>query len=400
MRKPRLFYIGMVCTEAYVAAIGEDAYVAAAAAKMTAISSALRKVGKRSVLVSLPFVGKGSLRQRGRALRGDGFPSYFLPVWRFALIRKIFGTFALARFAVCVIKQGDTVLFYNHALEYLLALIILKYRGISVFQDIEDVPTGKEAGVRWLIEVLCYRVMCNLTSPHKITVSNQIGRCLEIGEFLAVHGVATPSVSTHVDPRWARLSSGGALRVHFGGSILPSTGLDLFCDTVMNLECHSRRLARDVIFIVTGKGDLDRVRGLSASLRSGRLQIQVHEGVERAGYYELFHSCHASLSLKCPEGELAGTTFPSKVIEIASAGLALIATSVSDVGDIFKEDEAWIMQSANADVLSSIIMEMAADPIEILRRASAGQLSIQRRFGPSVVGASLASFLDLRQSLA
>ncbi len=59
LRKPRIFYVGMVCTDAYVKAIREDAFVGAASGKMSSVVSALRLAGRRSVLVSLPFVGKG-----------------------------------------------------------------------------------------------------------------------------------------------------------------------------------------------------------------------------------------------------------------------------------------------------------------------------------------------------
>lgn len=397
-RKSRVLYIGMVSTQSYVRSISQEAFVGAAAGKMSAVVSALRLANRRAVLVSLPFIGNGPKMQPGRICRGDGFPAYFLPVRRGALERKIFGCFTLAWFALRRVRRGDTVVFYNHAIEYVIALLILRLRGISIFQDIEDVPTGKEVGLRAFADRLGYRLMFALSSPRKITVSKQVGRILGIRQFLAIQGVATASVNTRSNDRWAALSQGGPLRIHFGGTLAAATGLDLFCASLISLRDKIELAHRRIVVIVTGTGDLDRVKEVAKLLASPNFNIQVHEEIDRKRYFELLDSCHTSLSLKNPHAELADTTFPSKVIEITSRGLALIATKVSDVGDIFSNDEAWLLTQFDANELAEILLFMASHPDNVRDRAESGQALTQSLFAPLAIGQALANFIDAERS--
>jgi hypothetical protein len=384
----------MVCTQAYVTAIREQAFVGAAAGKMSAVVLALRQAGRRAVLVSLPFVGRGADRQQGRVCRDDGFPAYFLPVRRAAVARKVHGFFTLAWFALQRVRPRDTVLFYNHGLEYLMALLIMRLRGIAVFQDIEDVPTSIETGLRGVTNRFGYRLMSALSSPRKVTVSNQVGRSLALNGFLAIQGIAAVSTHAWLSDKWSALAAGAPLRVHFGGTLNASTGLDLFCATLTNLDSSAGRLDRNIVLIVTGTGDLDKVRDLATSLQSDRLVIEVHREIDRHSYFNLLHSCHIGLSLKSPDADLADTTFPSKVIEITSRGLALVSTRVSDVGDIFSDEEAWLLPQFDVTELTEALLHLAAHPDEVRRRAEAGQVRARERFAPLAVGRALADFLD------
>ena len=392
---PRVFYVGMVCTGAYVKAIREEAFVGAASGKMSSVVVALRLAGRRAVLVSLPFVRKGPERQPGRLCRGDGFPSLFLPVWRSPAVRKVLGIFTLACFALRQVRPCDTVLFYNHAIEYLLALLILRLRGVAVFQDIEDVPISEDRGLRGFLNHLGYHLMFKLASTRKVTVSNQVGKNLNLREFLAIQGIAAEAVTVVGARKWEQLVSGAPLRVHYGGTLMTSTGLDLFCAAVTYLDTVAEPTGRRIEFIVTGVGDLKRILDLAAELRSGRLSIEVHQGVARDMYFDLLDSCHSSLSLKSPEAQISSTTFPSKVIEITSRGLALVSTRVSDVGDIFTEDTAWILPEFSIQALAGFLLDMAENPFEVRRRAEAGQALARARFAPLAIGRALADFLDV-----
>ena len=392
--KPRLFYIGMICTEAYANKIQNDAFVGAGSGKMASVVSALRLAGKRAVLISLPFIGKGPQQQPGLLCRGDGIPALFLPVWRSPSVRKVLGAFALAWFAASRVRSRDTILFYNHALEYILALLILRVRGVSVFQDIEDVPISTEKGLRGFVNRLGFELMFKLSTSRKVTVSDQVGKTLKLHDYLAIQGIATETVTADLTNKWIQLETGGPLRVHFGGSLMASTGLDLFCAAVVLLSAATKSLGRRIEFIVTGVGDMNRIRDLSSELECDCLHIELHQGVERSFYFELLDSCHASLSLRCPKSEISHTTFPSKVIEITSHGIALVSTRVSDVGDIFTNDSAWLLPEFSDQSLADVISEMALNPTEVRRRAESGQALARIRFAPLAVGRALAEFLE------
>jgi len=163
---------------------------------------------------------------------------------------------------------------------------------------------------------------------------------------------------------------------------MPTTGLDLFCAALLHLDAIAGSIGRKIEFIVTGVGDLRPVHNFNENtmLQSGWLSVEVHEGITRDVYFGLFGSCHASLSLRSPEAEISSTTFPSKVIEITSGGLALVSTQVSDIDHIFSDDSAWLLPEFSAPCLSSALLEMAQNPVEVRRRAEAGKVLVRTRF--------------------
>jgi len=394
MQKKRIFYVGMVCSDSYLKTIREKAFVGAAAGKMISIVSALRTIGERAVLVSLPFVGTGPYRQPGCLCRGDGIPALFLPTWRSPVLRKMLGTFSIAWFALRRVCRHDTILFYNHGIEYSLALLILRVRGVAVFQDIEDLPMRTESGMRGFLNRVGFLLMVKLSATRKVTVSNQIANSLKLNNFLAIQGVFREKDALSRNEKWAQLEVGNPLRVHFGGSLNTATGLDLFCDTVVNLDTVIEPFSRSIDFIVTGIGDLNRIRNLASSLKSHWLRIEVHQGVARRDYFKLLDSCHVSLSLRMPSSDYSSTTFPSKVIEIASRGLCLVSTSVSDVSDIFDDNSASILAHFSVQDLSASLKFLANNPVEVRRRADAGFAIAKTRFSPHGVGRALAAFMD------
>lgn len=75
----RIFYFGMVNTEAYSQLISEPLFVGAASGKMTGVILALRAAGQRAILVSLPNLNKeGSPKLIAtKLIHGDGYPAFF-----------------------------------------------------------------------------------------------------------------------------------------------------------------------------------------------------------------------------------------------------------------------------------------------------------------------------------
>ena len=390
----RIYYVGQVSTVAYGKATQMNLFLGAGSGKMSSVVAALRRAGRRAVLVSLPSLGDSGDDQPGRVLHSDGFPALFLPVRRNSFLRKMIGSLSLAWVAIWRVGRSDSVLFYNHGVEFILALLILRVRGVAVFQDIEDIPTAAEKGVRGFVNRLGYGVMYRLSSARKVTVSDQIGKDLGLLDYLPLHGVACETGTTFDAGKWEQLEAGAPLRIHYGGSLMVDTGLDVFCNAVSELDMTAGMICKEIEFIVTGVGEFNKIREMAASLQSHYLRIEVHEKVEKSIYYDLLNSCHVSLSLKNPESGISNTTFPSKVIEIASHGLALCSTRVSDIGEIFSDESAWLLPILTSKVLANTLKEMVENPEEVRRRACVGQEIARERFSPLAVGQALGEFLE------
>lgn len=397
-RRNRIFYIGMITTDIYGKVLGQKTYSGAAARKMTSVAHAMRSVGHRVIIVSLPFVGPKAMREFYPAVvTSEGnVPAVFLATLRSRYFRKIFGPFFLASFALRRIEPSDTVILYNHALEYLPALLVLKLMGVKVVQDIEDAPrldeSGLWAGLNWLSFLWTFR----LTEKRKMVVADHVARGLELEDYVVVRGVAThDGGASHTNlAKWEELRAGGELRLHFGGTLVADTGVDLFCEAFAMLAQDGYRLDRRVIFKVTGVGELEKVQGLQNRTRaSPNVHLEVLPELSKDDYVALIDLCHGSLSLKRPGSGMSNTTFPSKVIEITAAGLALVSTRLGDVTSLFNDESAFFLSKFEAVELVDVIVEMARRPDRVEQVSKAGLAVCNRTFSLKTVGGEMTKLL-------
>lgn len=398
-RRPRVYYFGMITTDAYGHAVGERIYSGAAARKMLLVAAALRSVGHLASVVSLPFVGTKAARAgyRGILQTEQGVPVAFLPTLRSKYLRKVVGPLVLACFAARRVRRGDTVILYNHAVEYLPALLACRLRGVRLVQDIEDAPTDEERGLRRMLNRFSFVVTSRVTVPRKMVVADHVAEALGLKDFVTIRGVAaheTGAAGSSETAKWRELRDGGPLKLHFGGSLMTETGIDLFCEMVERLVLHADRLSRDISFKITGVGELDKIRALQDRIGLvERVAVEMFPELEKADYLALIDSCHGSLSLKRPGSAMSNTTFPSKVIEITGAGLALVSARLGDVSEIFVNETALFIPEYRPEDLAEVIITMAADPERVERVAAAGRDLCNEVFSPAAVGAEMKRLL-------
>jgi hypothetical protein len=87
------------------------------------------------------------------------------------------------------------------------------------------------------------------------------------------------------------------------------------------------------------------------------------------------------------------TTFPSKVIEITSRGLALITARLGDVSQIFDEDSAFFLDPYSSSTLTTLFKELADEPHRVYRVATAGQAVSARNFSKAAVANAVEGIL-------
>lgn len=388
----------MIATDTYGRAVDEHVYSGAAARKMLSVAESMRDVGMRVVIVSLPCLGIDAKRgfYPSRVTREAGVPVVFLMALRSRYLRKMLAPLALLAFCFRYIGRQDAVILYNHSIEYLPALILLRLLGIKVVQDIEDAPADNEKGARGFLNRASFAVTLRLTAPRKMVVARHVAEGLGLKDFVVIHGVASAAGragAVEDQSLWEQLKGGGPLRVHFGGTLIPETGVDLFCEAVQQLARLEDKLAREVSFKVTGIGRVDKITGLQRQLKSRKISVELLPELGSAEYASLMKTCHASLSLKRPGASMSNTTFPSKVIEITATGLALVATKVGDVADIFDENSSYLLSSYDADSLVGVIFDMAAHPDRVQAVATRGLMVCSKEFAPETIGLRMTRLL-------
>lgn len=391
--KARLFYIGMINTQAYAEAIGHDLFMGAANRKMLTVLQAARLAGASAWLVSIPVLGRevSGLHVPHMVLREQAVPALFMPTLSNRYLRKLIGCLYLALFCLFRVRANDRVIFYNHAFEYTLAQALLWLRGHPAFLDIEDAPRDDITGIGAAFGRLLFNCALQLTHPRKIVVSQQVASELGMDDALVIHGVAD---IRGVSER-ARFAEPGPVRILYGGTLIEETGLRLFVEGVELLAKMLRDMPARLTFVITGTGGDAEIARLVAACGRCAVEIEDRRNVGQRTYLDLLRGCDAALSLKLPASSISSTTFPSKVVEITAEGLLLVTTSVSDIPALFTPDQIVMLESATAEAFAKQITHMLADYPAMAEIARQGQQQARSLFSAASVGARLLRHLDM-----
>lgn len=361
-----------------------DATGSAARNKVLGICAALATVGLRPVIVAVAPYDRDHHRPRriGQTLFVE------TPAWARGPWRRASAVWGQTIAGLRVARRGDRVILYNFFPEYLLLALLLKLKGTPAILDVEDGPAATLWPFNRLLNRLFWHLTLPLVAPGKLIVADSLGRRLGIRHCLAVYGVHGRNDSREDLPRF----SGAQVRINFGGTITDSTGLGLFRDTLTWLATHAP--ASPLAFVVTGRLPPDAREHLASVLAAAPgLSLEIRDNLSMVAYQTLLDRCDVGLSLRMPGSEIAETTFPSKVIEIAGAGLLLVTTRVSDIPAVFDANTAVILDDATPEALGKALVDIAMHRDEARRRAADGRRMIKHRFSPEACGRAIASFI-------
>lgn len=400
---PRFFYCGMVNTPGYSAMLDEPLHMGAASNKMVAVVRAMRDAGSRTYLLSLPVLGRSAHRRYVPSviMRSEGIPQIFLSTMANPYFRKIHAVFGFAFFCIVHVAKHDRIILYNHAVEYLLGLLILVIKGNKPILDIEDAPRGDETGWRGLIGRPLFNVFNKLVSEQKITVSETLANMLDLNNYCVVYGATRHKAIASMSTEKLSCKAGNIsepLRIHYGGTLTADTGVDLFCEAIDQFVKLLRRETCYVCFVVTGFGSEKKINALKTRCLNSGVRISHYPDLSPKEYLDQFRRCHAALSLKLPDSEMAITTFPSKVVDITTYGLLLISTRASDVPLLFDDSCAILLPEATPDALANAIMAIVNDPLHMQQVARHGAQRARELFDSNAVGKRINDFITANKA--
>jgi glycosyltransferase involved in cell wall biosynthesis len=202
------------------------------------------------------------------------------------------------------------------------------------------------------------------------------------------------------DVKLRRPAFGSRVTFLYGGSISTDTGLDLFASALRTLARERPELAARMHFVVTGFGGGDKLAALARELEPSGFTLDVRQDTGPDEYKQILARADVGLSLKLPESAFNATTFPSKVIELASHGLLVLTTDISDIPLLFDRDTAAILPDAQAATLANLLAAIATDPERYAAIAAAGQRRIVERCSRRSVGRRLVEFLGVTPELS
>lgn len=361
----------------------------AASRKVFMLCEALRLAGVKPYVISL---GRG--RANGskvfykRSVRCVGrIPTIYAPFCHIPFLSPLLTIIGQAliilRFVSC---QNKAAIFYNRRLYYLPSLFLASLFRFNIVLDLEDgevsLPRFKYLN-RFKSSIL-YRVFDKLCRNGALLACSALSSYTLARPTHCYYGISEKV--TGVD----RFSS-DKISVLMSGTLSVDTGAELLLETIQIIASRLPILAKSLCFEITGMGpSLDKFSSLFNACDISN--VFVHGRLSNAEYKSLLARCSVGLALKPPHGNLANTTFPSKVIEYASAGLLVITTDISDVRMLFDDTVLYVAPN-HPEILIKLLELVVNNRSDSLSRSLAGQFAVQKLCSPLQAGNSVRDFI-------
>jgi hypothetical protein len=145
-------------------------------------------------------------------------------------------------------------------------------------------------------------------------------------------------------------------------------------------------------FTITGKGLYSRsVRELAC--KNPNL-VQFFEALSYEDYLGCLTSNHIGVSLRVSGHQMSHTTFPSKIIEYAFAGLAIVSTRSVDVEKAFGAN-LFYLENETPECLAALLFSLQENSSSVQQKAQASKEAVEKSCGTETVRSGLIQFLGL-----
>lgn len=360
----------------------------AASRKVFMTVQALRSAGIAAAVVSFGRGRRtgGPERHQARVGRVLGVPVCYLPFNNRPVLSELGSAFAAAAATWRLGRRGrgTTLLVYNRALLYLPALLVARLRRIPIVLDLEDGSPNADPGWRGRLARAALRGFDRLCGGRALLACTALEGATALRPTMPYYGIAATTGA-------ARLTE-DMVTALLGGTVAPDTGGELLADAVERLRLEQPAWARQLSIEVTGKGaSIERLRALASQSAAPRLKVWGRLNDE--DYAAITQRAHVGLSLKLNQGGLAQTTFPSKVVEMASAGQLVVATDISDVRRVLGDDGALYLTEDSPAALAELLRQVVEHRDDARRIAERGTAAVTSKCAPMAAGRDLAAFL-------
>ena len=392
MRHKRIIIVGNFLDDETRAGRGITGDSPAASRKIVRMAEALRSAGTATYVLSM---GRGAPKRlldwhSARVVRINKVPIAYAPFSNLPIVSEITTLVGLAVLAIRLRRDSNcTIVFYNRFHAYLPVLVIGTLFGNRMILDLEDgqiainrskIGAISQRLIRWVFDRCCKHGA--LLACSKLRNDTAIRPVFCYYGTSAVNAVANPMQSIVVTCLMA-------------GTLDFETGATTLIDAIEKLRAHRPALAKQLRFIVTGKGTCaHEFERLAAA--DGQPEVVFYGRIPDEDYSKVLSLVDVGLALKRVDGTLSNTTFPSKVIEFGAAGLLVLTTDISDVRQMLGKG-ALYLRSNDPELLVELLSTVVMDRSAAVNRARLGSENIRARCAPELAGPALAKFIHGRQ---
>lgn len=368
----------------------------AATRKMTGLCCALRTAGVRAAIVSM---GRGGGTRSGRFFRAhvsrlNGVPIVYGPVLDVPIVSQLVSAIWLGLYAARLSRHAPTAvhLMYNQMSAYLLALIVLQRRRARVSVDIEDGPIeGNAVAYSRPLGTLKPDYFARYVTGGALLATSALANGTPVRPVLPYFG-AVPLRSAE---QGAKDFSSDMLIALFAGYLNEDTGLTMLAGAIERMRSSQDPAFSRLVIRIVGMGPGQEI--LRRLGNEAAPHVEVLGRLDSNAYRRAIESAHIGLSLKPVGGAVSETTFPSKIVEYAENGLALVATDISDVRALFG-DAALYIERDDPDELVERFRFALTDRAALAGLAERGRGIVDRQLSYSAAGDMLSGFLFPEQA--
>lgn len=384
-----LFYICNALDDATRLERGIVSDSPAASRKIFLLCQALSKAGVRTTVISL---GRG--RQDGsgryfrcRVCRVNGVPVIYLPFLHVPVLSELLSLFSLVPilWRMRLKKDAKAALFYNRMPAYFFGLALARMLRFRTILDLEDGATNAR---NWSLLGTKSRILCGLfdalCSGGALLACSALEGATRLRPTCCCYGTYETSTS---------LPNPGMLPVTvlLGGTVSFDTGAQLLINAIKILRENAQPWVENIRFEISGKGDcLHLFETMAGDVR--KPNVIVHGRMTDAEYQQVLANTQVGLALKPNSGDLAHTTFPSKVIEFASLGILVVTTDISDVRKLLADGAIYLTED-NSSLLVEKLHWIVENRAEANKLALQAKLAVAALCAPAVVGGALTRFI-------
>jgi glycosyltransferase involved in cell wall biosynthesis len=270
-------------------------------------------------------------------------------------------------------------------LAYVPTLLLTHILGFTKVLDLEDGEISSSHDkplslyANWIKTL--FDQMCN---GGALLACSALTECTAVRPTLCYYGTAVSDLSAD---RWKSKK----ISILMGGSLSADTGSELLVECIQLMRKANIPAFSLLRIEVTGGGPcLDDFKFLAAE--GGFPEVIVHGRTTDVQYRNILQRCDVGLALKLNSGALANTTFPSKVVELASAGLLVITTDISDVRKVLGDGAIYLEQD-EPQKLADIFNHLVQQREKAEQCALLGMHNVTMTCAPKPSGEMVAAFI-------
>lgn len=310
---------------------------------------------------------------------------------QFSHLHRIIGYYVKGLIAISKMKKkGCSNIIYNSGginIENFLFILYAKMLGFKLLLAIEEDYTFFSDNIKAISRFKCWTIEkfdflnCKWADGI-IVISNYLKNKYE---RLKVKNLVMIPITAYPNHDIGKDKFNNPLQILYAGTFTDKDGVGEIIEGFIRYS-HNNANCR---LILTGESAQQRI--YTEKYKDNK-NILFTGRVDDNDFYQLLRNADILCMCRTDSG-FAQAGFPFKLGEYLATGNPVISTRVSDVESYLTEDDAFLIDRADPDLISSCISEIVNDPVTARQKGLNGLEKCLKYFSPDINGEKLLEFI-------